>query len=108
MPRKKDNRERRVRNTLTVDMGLNGLPLLDSCFDGIAQLRRAAANVSPTGLKRGQVVRLALWVLRYELSSEPHALLHALNQEFDGPRKLTLPELLAALSVVRSQLVKGP
>lgn len=79
--RKPDRRGRRVRNTLNVDLGLNGLPLLDACLDKLSHWRRAKAQVKGSPMKRGEVIRIALQLLHLELLGESNTLKKAIDLE---------------------------
>lgn len=78
---RRDNRERRVRNTLTVDLGISGLPLLDSCMDAVGTFRRARGKVSGSPLKRGQVIGIALKCLHLVIQGVNDPLSKALAYE---------------------------
>lgn len=78
---KRDERGRRSRNTLTVDLGIYGLPLLDACIDGLGQMIRSRGQVrrgrSP---KRSEVIRFALKVLHMEIRGVANPLQKALDE----------------------------
>jgi len=80
---RRDPRERRVRNTLTVDLGTFGLPLLDGCMDGVRNLLASRHQFyKARKLKRGEVVRLALHVLKLTIEGKGEPLPEALAAVF--------------------------
>ncbi len=83
----KDNRPKRCRNTLTVDLGLYGLPLLDACLGGLASWRRENGMTKGRHVKRSEVIRDALRVLKVALEESPGLILKALNRKGGGERE---------------------
>jgi len=85
---KRDRRERRVRNTLTVDLGMSGLPLLDACMDSVRSLRLRRCKVSGRPLKRSEVIRIALHVLHLVISGVPQPVDKAMEMELEMRARL--------------------
>lgn len=79
---KKDRRERRVRNTLTVDLGLHGLPLLERCTEGVGKARREYGCVHGGKMTRGRIVRIALELLSIEILAGNKNVKFAIDFEF--------------------------
>ena len=81
MKRREDTRGRRVRNTLTFDLGLNGLPLLDECEEMLKA--RLSMLKDPLGRKltRGTVIRIALRCLRVCCTDSTNPVKDAIKEE---------------------------
>lgn len=77
--RKRDRRERRVRNTLTVDLGAAQLQALDNCRQIIAGWARAAGQTHAIPKGRGAVVRIAVKLLALEMAGSRNPLQAALG-----------------------------
>lgn len=88
--RKPDRRARRVRNTLNVDLGLDGLCLMDGCVDGLKAALKSRDDIRYVGLKRGVVVRAALNCLLHVLAGTPDPLKQVLH-EMEGRQRKSEP-----------------
>lgn len=79
--RKPDHRGRRMRNTLSVDLGVNGLPLLDACEDLLKARLSMYKNPRRRKLTRGVVIRVALRCLRICASDSVNPIKDAIKEE---------------------------
>ena len=71
---RRDNRERRVRNTLTVDLGREWREQERFCTQSLGELARGLGMTDLRVRNRGQLIRIALRLLVHTIKGESNPL----------------------------------